>query len=53
MIMVQSTFFLVDETKEDALDLMRVMVGNSRKEDGCVSYEYFAGVTETNQVVLL
>ena len=53
MIMVQSTFFLVDETKNEALDLMRVMVGNSRREDGCVSYEYFAGITETNQVVLL
>lgn len=53
MIMVQSTFFLVDETKDDALALMRVMVQQSRRESGCVSYEYFAGITETNQVVLL
>ena len=53
MIMVQSTFFLVDETKNDALELMKTMVDNSRREEGCVSYEYFAGITEQNQVVLL
>lgn len=53
MIMVQSTFFLVDETKDEALELMKVMVGDSRRESGCVSYEYFAGITEANQVVLL
>ena len=53
MIMVQSTFFLVDETKNDALELMKTMVDNSRQEEGCVSYEYFAGITEQNQVVLL
>ena len=53
MIMVQSTFFLVHDTKDEALDLMKTMVGQSRRENGCVSYEYFAGITEANQVVLL
>ena len=53
MITVQSTFFLIHETKSEAVDLMREMVKHSRAERGCQSYEYFEGLTETNQVVLL
>lgn len=53
MIIVQSTFQLVPESKSEALTLMKNMVRLCRKEYGCLSYEYFEGITETNQVVLL
>lgn len=53
MIMVQSTFHLRPETKDDAIRLMKDMVQLSRKEEGCLSYEYFEGITDPNQVILL
>lgn len=53
MIMVQSTFHLRPETRDDALRLMKNMVRLCRQEDGCLSYEYYEGVTDPNQVILL
>jgi quinol monooxygenase YgiN len=53
MIMVQSTFQLLPDSREEALQLMKNMVRLCRQEHGCLSYEYFEGVTETNQVILL
>ena len=53
MIMVQSTFQLIPDSREEALKLMKNMVRLCRLEHGCLSYEYFEGVTETNQVILL
>jgi len=53
MIMVQSTFHLLPDTKPEALDLMRNMVRLCRLEHGCLGYEYFEGVTDPNQVILL
>lgn len=53
MIMVQSTFHLRAESKSKALALMKNMVRLCRQEHGCISYEYFEGVTDSNQVILL
>lgn len=53
MIMVQSFFHLNSETKADVVDLMDIMVHKSRQEPGCISYEYFVGITDSDQVVLL
>ncbi len=53
MIVVQSTFQLLPDSKDEALALMRNMVRLCRQEHGCLAYEYFEGVTDTNQVVLL
>lgn len=53
MIVVQSTFQLLPDSKQEALKLMRNMVRLCRLEHGCLSYEYFKGVTDPNQVVLL
>ncbi len=53
MIVVQSTFQLLPESKNEALELMRNMVRLCRQEHGCLAYEYFEGLTDTNQVVLL
>lgn len=53
MIIVQSTFELLPETKPAALALMQNMVTLCRQEYGCLSYEYYEGMTETNRVILL
>jgi quinol monooxygenase YgiN len=52
MIIVQSTFELIPDSKPEALVLMKDMVTLCRKEYGCLSYEYYEGVTETNRVIL-
>lgn len=53
MIIVHSTFKLVPESKSEALGLMKNMVRLCREEYGCLSYEYYEGITETNRVILL
>jgi len=53
MIMVQSTFHLLPDTKAEALELMKNMVRLCQHEHGCLGYEYFEGVTDPNHVVLL
>ena len=53
MIMVQSTFKLNPENKESVTDLMKEMVRLCRKEHGCISYEYYEGITDSCQVILL
>lgn len=53
MIMVQSTFHLLTESKAEVIRLMKNMVKLCREERGCLSYEYFEGVTDQNQVILL
>ena len=53
MIMVQSTFHLVAESKSEVLNLMKDMSRLCRQEHGCQNYEYFEGLTDINQIVLL
>ncbi|MBK51135.1 MAG: hypothetical protein CMQ45_01985 [Gammaproteobacteria bacterium] len=53
MIVVQSVFNLASDSKRDAIKLMRNMVRLCRLEHGCISYEYFEGVSNENQVVLI
>jgi len=53
MIIVQSTFHLVPNARDDAIKHMKHMAQLCVDEAGCLSYEYFQGVTDSNQVVLL
>ena len=53
MIMVQSTFHLLLEHKQEALGLMKNMVRLCSQEHGCMNYEYFEGITDSKQVILL
>lgn len=53
MIIVHSTFQLVPTSKTAVMPLMKNMVRLCRQEYGCLSYEYFEGVTESNCVILL
>jgi quinol monooxygenase YgiN len=51
--MVQNTFHLLSTSKSEVISLMKDMVLLSRKEQGCISYEYFEGITDSNQIILL
>ena len=51
--MVQNTFQLLSNSKSEVIDLMKNMVQLCRKEQGCISYEYFEGITDPNQIILL
>jgi len=51
--MVQSTFQLKQHTRSDVLALMQDMTSESRKEPGCLSYEYFVGLNDNCQIVLV
>lgn len=53
MIMVQSTFQLLPESKAQVLKLMKNMVRLCRQEHGCLNYEYFEGVTDSSRVILV
>lgn len=53
MIIVHSTFQLLPTSKPEVLPLMKNMVRLCRQEYGCLSYEYYEGVTETNRLILL
>ena len=53
MIMVQSTFHLLPDSRQEVMALMKNMVRLCRQESGCISYEYFEGITDANQVILL
>ena len=53
MIIVQSKFCLVPNARDDAVKHMKNMAQLCVDEAGCLSYEYFQGVSDPNQVVLL
>jgi len=53
MIVVQTTFQLVPDSRDEVLSLMKNMVRLCRQEHGCLSYEYFQGISDPNQIVLL
>lgn len=53
MIMVQSTFQLDADNKDEVIRLMKNMVRLCRQEHGCLSYEYYEGVTDPYQLILL
>lgn len=53
MIMVQSTFHLLADGKARVIELMKTMVSKSLAEPGCLNYEYFEGITNGNQIILL
>lgn len=52
MIIIHGTFPVKPEAHEDALELMRQMAKASRAEDGCISYEFFVGLTDPNVLLL-
>lgn len=52
MIIVHGTIPIKSERREQALDLARWMEYETRREDGCVSYEFFVGLSDPNTLML-
>ena len=52
MIIVHGTFPVRADVREDALELMREMAVASRAEHGCISYEFYIGLSDPNTLLL-
>ena len=52
MIIVHGTFPVKADVRDDALELMRQMATASRAEEGCLSYEFYVGLTDPNVLLL-
>lgn len=52
MIIVHGTFPVKADVRDDALELMRQMAVASRSEQGCISYEFYIGLTDPNTLLL-
>ena len=52
MIIVHGTFPVKVEVRDDALELMRQMAKASQEEEGCISYEFYVGLTDPNTLLL-
>ncbi|MDA0787920.1 MAG: putative quinol monooxygenase [Proteobacteria bacterium] len=52
MIIVHGTFIVKPEVQNDALEMMRQMAVASRAERGCITYEFYMGVSDPNTMLL-
>ena len=52
MIIVHGPFPVKATVRDDALELMRQMASASRAEEGCISYEFYVGLTDPNTLLL-
>ena len=52
MIIVHGTFPINADVRDDALELMRQMAAASRAEEGCISYEFYVGLSDPNMLLL-
>ena len=52
MIIVHGTFPIKPDVRDEAMDLMRRMSKATRDEAGCISYEFFIGLTDPDTMLL-
>ena len=52
MIIVHGTFPVKADYREEALALMKRMSVASRAEEGCISYEFYVGLSDINTLLL-
>ncbi len=52
MIIVHGTFPIKSAVRDDALELMRHMAAASREEEGCITYEFYVGLSDPNMLLL-
>ena len=52
MIIVHGTFPLKDDLREDALRIMHRVAVATRSELGCISYEFYIGLSDRNTILL-
>jgi len=52
MIIVHGTIPIRPDARERALELARSMAEASREEHGCISYEFYVGLSDPNTLML-
>ena len=52
MIIVHGTFPVKPELRDDALKMMRCMATASKAEFGCITYEFYVGLSDPNTLLL-
>jgi len=52
MIIFHGKFPIKPEIRDEALEMMRCMAVASRAEYGCVSYEFYVGLSDPNTLLL-
>lgn len=52
MIIVHGTIPILEDQRDRALDLARTMAEATRSEPGCVSYDFYIGLTDPNTLML-
>ena len=52
MIIVHGTFPVKADYRDEALELMKRMSVASREEEGCISYEFYVGLSDINTLLL-
>lgn len=52
MIIVHGTFPVKPEYRDQALELMKQMSVATRAESGCISYEFFVGLSDPDTMLL-
>ena len=52
MIIVHGTFPVKADYRDEALELMKRMSVASRSEEGCISYEFYVGLSDFNTLLL-
>lgn len=52
MIIVQGYIPIRPERREEALQMARRMTDSTRTETGCITYEFFIGLTDPNTLML-
>ncbi|MBQ61853.1 MAG: hypothetical protein CMQ19_07235 [Gammaproteobacteria bacterium] len=52
MIIVHGTFPVKSDLRDEALKIMRRMAATSKAEYGCITYEFYVGLTDPNTLLL-
>ncbi|MGI9326855.1 MAG: putative quinol monooxygenase [Pseudomonadales bacterium] len=52
MIIVHGTIPIKPESRDTALDLARRMSEATRSEEGCISYDFYVGLSDPNTLLL-
>ena len=52
MIIVHGTFPVKPELRDDALSMMRAMAAASKAEFGCITYEFYIGLSDPHTLLL-
>ena len=53
MIIVHGTVPIKPDCRDEALSLAREMSAATQAEDGCISYDFYVGLSDPNTLVLL